>query len=119
MHQITAFGGEQQPVPFQQAILQSPGFQPLVSDDQLNQATSDFLALLNVTTIDEARQLPFEDLATANTIQVGEANYGSFVYGPAVDGSFVPALPGQLLLEGRFAKDVKVMVGHNADEVSS
>lgn len=37
--------------------------------------------------------------------------------GPVVDGSFVPDLPGKLLLEGKFAKDVKVMVGHNANEV--
>ena len=71
-----------------------------------------------MTSIEEARELPFETLATANTIQVGGANYGQFVYGPTVGGDFVPDLPGKLLLEGKFAKDVKVMVGHNADEVS-
>ena len=117
MHQITAYGGDR-PVPFQQAIPQSPGFAPIVSNNQQEQILDDYLALLNVTSIEEARQLSFEALATANTIQVGGANYGSFVYGPAVDGDFVPALPGELLLHGQYAKDVKVMVGHNADEVS-
>src|ERR1700727_1717976 len=32
MHQITAFGGLQGPAPFQQAILQSPGFLPVVGN---------------------------------------------------------------------------------------
>lgn len=118
MHQITAYGGRRGPVPFQQAIPQSPGFQPLVSNDQQEQIFNDYLALLNVTTIEEARQLPFKDLVTANTVQVGGANYGSFVFGPAVDGNFVPALPGELLLHGAYDKNIKVMVGHNADEVS-
>ena len=37
--------------------------------------------------------------------------------GPVVDGNFVPDLPGKLLLQGAFAKNLKVMVGHNANEV--
>ena len=35
---------------------------------------------------------------------------------PTVDGVFVPALPGQLLAQGRFAKDLNIMVGHNFNE---
>lgn len=41
------------------------------------------------------------------------------ILGPVVDGSFVPDLPGRLLSRGDFAQDVKVMVGHNANEVCS
>lgn len=33
-----------------------------------------------------------------------------------VDGDFVPALPGQLLLQGEFDKSLHVMTGHNTDE---
>ncbi len=33
-----------------------------------------------------------------------------------VDGSFAPALPGKLLLQGGFDQSLKVMVGHNLDE---
>jgi carboxylesterase type B len=44
------------------------------------------------------------------------APYGTFVYGPAVDGTFVPNLPGILLANGEFHQDVNVMVGHNSDE---
>ena len=35
---------------------------------------------------------------------------------PAVDGEFVPALPGKLLLQGGFDKSLKIMAGHNIDE---
>lgn len=116
MHQITAFGGLAGPAPFQQAVPQSPGFSLIPGDFQQEQTFQTFLGLLNVSNIQEARQLPSQALITANLIQVGEATYGTFVYGPVVDGSFVPALPGKLLLQGSFNKNVKVMVGHNADE---
>ena len=115
MHQMTAYGG-QSPAPVEQAIIQSPGFFPLVSNHQQEQIFNDFLSLLHVNTIDEARQLPFSALQKANVKQVGASAYGLYTYGPAVDGDFVTALPGELLLHGQFAKDIKVMVGHNANE---
>ena len=118
MHQITAYGGNNGPAPFQQAILQSPGFQPVVSNAQEETIFNDYLGLLNVTTLEQARQLPYSALQTANIIQVGLASYGQFVYGPSVDGDFVPQLPGLLLLHGQYDKSLRVMVGHNADEVS-
>jgi carboxylesterase type B len=117
MHQITAYGG-QNAAPFEQAIVQSPGFFPIVSNKQQEQIFNDYLALVKVDTIQEARQLPFSSLQNANLKQVGASPYGLYTYGPAVDGDFVPALPGQLLLHEQFSKDVKVMVGHDANEVS-
>lgn len=35
---------------------------------------------------------------------------------PVVDGSFAPALPGELLLHGGFDRSLKIMVGHNINE---
>lgn len=116
MHQITAYGGLKGPVPFQQAIPQSPGFQPFVSNQQQEDIFNAYLTLLNVTTVDEARSLPYSKLQTANIIQVGLSSYGDFTYGPTVDGKFVPALPGELLLHGQYDKNLKLMLGHNADE---
>lgn len=75
-----------------------------------------FLSLLNVTTVQQARQMPYLALAIANAISVARAPYGTFTYGPVVDGSFVPALPGKLLLQGSYDKSVRVMVGHNGNE---
>lgn len=118
MHQITAYGGLNGSAPFQQAVPQSPGFEPIVSNQEQEETLNTYLALLNVTTVEQARQLPYSALQTANIIQVGGSAYGSFTYGPTVDGDFVPALPGELLLHGQYDKDLRVMVGHNADEVS-
>ncbi|KAK5113500.1 hypothetical protein LTR62_003369 [Meristemomyces frigidus] len=116
MHQITAYGGLNGSAPFQQAVTQSPGFQPIVSNQQKEQIFNGYLSLLNVSTIEQARQLPSSALITANIIQVGLTAYGGFTYGPVVDGDFVPALPGELLARGQFDKSLRVMVGHNADE---
>lgn len=115
-HQITAFGGLLGPPPFQQAIPQSPGFAPMTSHLQQEQIFQDFLHILNVSSIQQARQLPTQALIMANLIQVAHSIYGTFTYGPVVDGSFVPDVPGKLLLQGSYYKNIKVMVGHNADE---
>ncbi|KAH0842510.1 hypothetical protein AYO21_06686 [Fonsecaea monophora] len=115
VHQITAFGGLKE-VPFQQAISQSPGYLPTPSYFVQENATQSFLALLNVSTIEEARQASSEAVIKANALQVGASQYGGFTYGPVVDGVFVPALPGTLLNAGTFAKNVSVMVSHTLSE---
>ncbi len=116
MHQITAYGGLKGPVPFQQAIPQSPGFTPVTSNLQQETVFQTFLGLLNVSTLEEARQLPSAALIKANIIQVANASYGGFGFGPAVDGYFVPLLPGELLAQGRYDKNLKLLIGHNLDE---
>lgn len=64
-HQITAYGGHGHRSPFQQAILQSPGW--IAVDEGQQEATlQQFLGLLNVNTIEEARKLPSEKLISAN-----------------------------------------------------
>ena len=115
-HQITAFGGLDGPTPFQQAVLQSPAWQNNPSSYQQEITAQGFLKLLNVSTIEEARKLPSSALITANIIQVGGSTYGEFTYGPVVDGLFAPGLPGKLLLQGSFDNNLKLMLGHNADE---
>ena len=113
---LQAYGGNKGPVPFAQAVPQSPGFAPVVSASQQENTFNAYLALLNVSTIEQARKLPYSALQTANIIQVGGSAYGGFTYGPVVDGDFVPDLPGQLLLHGQYDQSLRVMVGHNADE---
>lgn len=115
MHQITAFGDSRQP-PFQQAVIQSPGWQPYVSNQQQEGIYQNFLGLLNVTTLDDARKLSSSTLQAANALQVQNSSYGTFTYGPAVDGVFSPQLPGQLLARGQTPKNLKLILGHNADE---
>ena len=83
---------------------------------QQEQTFDDFLSLLNVNTVQEARQLSSSALIKANIQQVGASPYGDFTYGPVVDGLFAPGIPGKLLLQGSFDHDLKLILGHNADE---
>lgn len=88
MHQITAYGGQKGPVPFQQAVPQSPGFQPITSNYAQQSTFNRFLNLSGATNLAELRALPSQALITANSIQVDESPYGGFVYGPV---SRIPA----------------------------
>ncbi|KAL9106968.1 MAG: hypothetical protein Q9227_008091 [Pyrenula ochraceoflavens] len=115
-HQITAYAGLKN-VSFQQAIPQSPGFLPTPNDVTQENVYTQFLSMLGASSLAEARALPSETVIQANAMQILQSQpYGTFTYGPVVDGIFVPALPGKLLLQGNFAKDVNVMVGHNTNE---
>ncbi|KAK6375899.1 hypothetical protein LTS17_007721 [Exophiala oligosperma] len=121
-HQITAFGGKQD-FPFQQAILQSPGWQP--NGDPGTQKMLIEYALTNASlltnkslqTVEDLRGLSFKQLALVNSVIVGRSSYGIYTFGPVVDGSFVPDMPGKLVAEGRFATSLKaIMMGTNFNE---
>lgn len=117
MHQITAFGGLKGKAPFQQAVPQSPGWGAVVSAVQQENIYQKFLNLTGAKSLADLRALPSKDLIDANARQVAyDSPWGTFVYGPVVDGNIAPQLPGQLLAQGRFDKDVRVMVGHNSNE---
>jgi carboxylesterase type B len=117
MHQITAYGGAKGKVPFQQAIPQSPGWFPIQSNVQTETTYQKLLSLTNTSSLEDLRALPSEVLIRANAQQIiHDSPYGTYTYGPAVDGKFIPLQPGQLLAQGRFDQDVRVMAGHNADE---
>jgi len=119
MHQITAYGGLKGKAPFQQAVPQSPAWLPVQSNVQEENVFQKFLHLTNTTSLAELRRLPTEAILRANAQQITyDSSWGTFTYGPVVDGLIVPLQPAQLLAQGRFDKDVKVMVGHNADEGS-
>ncbi|KAL6890056.1 Alpha/Beta hydrolase protein [Trichoderma evansii] len=116
LHQITAHGGSNGPAPFQKAIMQSPGFPLVASRYQQENLTQRFLQHLNVSTIAEARQQPYEALYAANVAIVADSNYGTFTWAPTPDNSFVPGLPGTLLSQGLYDKSVKIMTGFNSHE---
>ncbi|RKF63726.1 Carboxylesterase patB [Erysiphe neolycopersici] len=122
IHHITAWGSEDPP-PFQRAILQSPGFIPIAGQDQqemnyelvISQAQS-FISE-NITSIADLKSIDFKELAALNKVIVAQsAPYGTFTFGPVVDGNYVPDLPGKLISEGRYAKPLSVMTAHNSNE---
>lgn len=108
LHQITAYGGVRQ-IPFQQAILQSPGFQPNgnagFQQNILQQTLSVASSLTNssIRSISDLRSLTFKELHLLNSVIVGTSPYGLYSYGPVVDGSFAPELPSHLIAQNRFA----------------
>lgn len=116
MHQITAYGG-QQPVSFQRAIPQSPGWLPITSQYVQENATQRFFANLNVTSLAEARAASSAAVIGANLITVYTSSYGQFTFGPVVDGLFVPTQPGlSLLTQTAYAQNISLLLGHNTNE---
>ncbi|OBT60805.1 hypothetical protein VE03_09894 [Pseudogymnoascus sp. 23342-1-I1] len=122
MHHITAYGGKRGNAPFQRAILQSPGWLPskaAAANENIFQQTLSIASAITkkkITTLTGLRSLNSSELYLVNAAVVGLSPYGSFTYGPTVDGDYVPELPGQLLLNNKFDKSVEVMTAHNANE---
>ncbi|RKK76752.1 hypothetical protein BFJ69_g6701 [Fusarium oxysporum] len=103
LHQITAFGGKRK-VQFQKAIVQSPGYWPIVDPDLAESATKQFLAVLNVSSVEESRTRDSATVIKANQLQINRSPNGYFGYDPTVDSLFVPDLPHILLSEGAHTK---------------
>ncbi|EHK26551.1 uncharacterized protein TRIVIDRAFT_52507 [Trichoderma virens Gv29-8] len=116
VHHLTAFGGQGDALPFTQAVTQSPAFSINSNLDTQNQRFQEFLNLLGVGSLDEARTLPSEQLIMANQMQAFNSSYGGGTYSVAVDGTYVPAQPGLLFLNGSFHQNVNIYSGHNVDE---
>ena len=89
MHQITAYGGLKGKVPFQQAIVQSPGFQPTPSAVEEEAIYQKFLSTAGVSSLDEARSLSTERLQFVNYKIVGESTpYGTFTFSEWHESNF-------------------------------
>lgn len=122
IHQITAYGGAQGPVPFQRAIVQSPGYAISVDTSRGLALALDAASRLTgrpVTTAEQLGRLDAATLIQVNRAAVNQSTPGSWTYGPVPDGSYVPDLPSFLLRAGRFDAGVQVMPGHNVHEAAA
>ena len=99
---------------FHQAIPQSPAVRPANRDPE--QIFNEFLALLDVESLAEARDLPSAAVIEGNSAQIQAAPPTDFLYGPIVDGNYITAPLLQSLRDGHFDKTVKVLSGHNVFE---
>ena len=119
LHQITAYGGKNGPVPFRRAVPQSPGWVPITSPKLQDDTYKLLLKFTKSSSLASLRNVSEADFIKANALLVGyNTTYSNFLYGPVVDGDFVPQLPSQLFSQGAFDKSVEVMyslVTHEGD----
>ncbi|KAK4998932.1 hypothetical protein LTR66_001922 [Elasticomyces elasticus] len=120
-HQLIAGGAVDEP-PFSAAIPEYPWWQPLLNSSSqerqyanvLSAANCSDLACLrsqNSTTLQFVNQRA-ENISYPNSPGDG---YGTFYYGPVVDGKFIRRLPDQEFKLGNFYK-VPLLVDHDAYE---
>ncbi|KAL8876408.1 MAG: hypothetical protein Q9198_005392 [Flavoplaca austrocitrina] len=116
LHHLTAYG-RTEGAPFQRAISFSGGWQPVTNKETAEGTFQKFMQEYNnVSTLDELRKVPEEQMMQANSKQISEAPPGSFLYNPTAWGHFTPESPSKLFKQGRFAKEVEVMLSHAFDE---
>jgi carboxylesterase type B len=125
-HQINAYGGEK-PVPFHRAIMQS-GESTTVSGTVSNISevhTSEVTKLVNCTSHNSSaelaclRELPLDRLLKTVVSYELEVNPNVlYVWQPIVPNDFIPDAPSKLLREGRFAKNIDIIAGWNANDGS-
>ncbi|KAL7619664.1 hypothetical protein AAE478_010205 [Parahypoxylon ruwenzoriense] len=119
VHHLTAYGGAK-PSPFKQAIPQSPGFQFNINFEHGYSRTFEEASRYRGRSIEGIPALrnnfTSEELMTVNKAIVLSAPYGTFVFGPGPDNSYVPDLPQVLLYNGHINKDVDILTSHTANE---
>ncbi|KAK6543385.1 hypothetical protein TWF694_000133 [Orbilia ellipsospora] len=118
-HLLTLRGGNGT-VPFSQAIITSPGYRPHVNRSAaMTDLYDDFLHATNCSDIKCLRELPSSAVAKANQqlifdIPARNGFLGPGIgFGPIIDGDLVPALPEQLLKEGKYHKSVQKVLTAN------
>jgi Carboxylesterase family len=52
-------------------------------------------------------------LQLSNKRETDRADWGQFMFGPAVDGTYVRDLPGREFLNGNYVKNITILQGHN------
>lgn len=106
MFHLAAKGGATTPA-FHQALMQSPAVLPEFQSTYLDAVFRNFSSLAGCpsNSLSCLRALDTQTLMQANMQQIqANAVYGSFVYGPSVDGSYVQALPSREFATGNAVK---------------
>ncbi|KAH7015865.1 Alpha/Beta hydrolase protein [Ilyonectria destructans] len=118
--QMIMYGGSKHP-PFRAAIPEFPWWTPIYESDWVNKQYAGFLEAAKCTSLRCLRKLPVADiqLATrASTVAAYLAKqyaYGTYYWGPVIDGNIIRANPEGEFRDGHFTK-VPVLVDRNFDE---
>lgn len=118
-HHLVANGGSLDPL-FSKAIMLSPAFEPFWDrKGTLQSVFEDYAALAGCEGQGLAclRAADSAALISANTALNGAATPGTFVVGPAADGTFIRQPPDLEYISGNFYKGIDgAIVSHCADE---
>ncbi|KAJ5510044.1 Carboxylesterase type B [Penicillium expansum] len=114
MHHLIANGGSDV-LPFKRAYIESPGWVPTSSETQIQTARALF-DTIGTQSISEARRVPSESIIHANARVISSSKDSTFSYGPVVDGTYVPATPGQAFLDRNFNSNVTILASHASNE---
>ena len=115
-HVVAGAGAEEYKPNFSRAILQSPAFFPEGDTSSTDDVYSGLLARLGQRDngLEGLQGKSTFDLQLINAIMTYHSSYGLFKFGPKVDHSYVPRLPGQLLLNNTFHKGIPMILGHTS-----
>ncbi|MCJ1474091.1 hypothetical protein MMC13_002749 [Lambiella insularis] len=116
MAHLTAYGALKDGALFHRAIVQSPFLGLVPGKAEQEEQYNKTLQAAGVDSFAGLKGAAEAELRVANALTVGTALYGTFGYGPTVDGSLIPAPPALLLASGQFDRSVSVMTAHNSDE---
>ncbi|RPA91844.1 alpha/beta-hydrolase [Choiromyces venosus 120613-1] len=117
MHHLTAESGTVVPQ-FKRAIIMSPAFEPQYDPDRLQNQYAGFEAKAGCARqgISCFRNVSEAVFQKANMETVSASQYGSFVFGLAIDGTLSRDLPRMELAKGNYYKDVEILLGHTSNE---
>lgn len=119
-YQLIAGGAYDEP-PFSAAIAEYPWWQPLLNSSTQERQYFTALKLSNCSDLNCLRSLSGSTLETLNQADQNASypgpgdGYGTFWFGPVVDGKFVRKLPDQEFKTGNFYK-VPLIVDHDGYE---
>lgn len=108
-------------VPFDRAIIQSPGWEHGNSTEILEKvlATASVFSARPILTGKDLIGLDYDTLQKVNAHIVYTSSNGSFTFGPTPDGGYVPDFAERSLLNGHFDSKPQLMIGHNSNEAGS
>ncbi|KAM0424271.1 hypothetical protein ACHAPT_010416 [Fusarium lateritium] len=119
--QMVMNGGRPNNPPFQAAIPEFPWWTPMYGRDWLQDQYKRFLDATNCTSLVCLRNLTISDIqiatrgASESAYRDKKFAYGTFYWGPTIDGRIIEAHPQEEFKQGHFAQ-VPILVDRNFDE---
>ncbi|KAJ3523491.1 hypothetical protein NM208_g12428 [Fusarium decemcellulare] len=119
--QMIMFGGKPKNPPFQAAIPEFPWWTPTYDDEWVQGQYDGFLKAANCSSLKCLRKLPLSAIRTASRAATVAAYldkqyaYGTFYWGPTIDGKIIQRGLHEEFEDGHFTK-VPILVDRNFDE---